>query len=170
MTSTTDYCSPCLNARTGDLLDYMDDEDNLINKRNTPLPNRNNCDKVINQQGKKLIDLCKTFDLQILNGRHKGDMWGNLTHYNKHKGASLVDVAVVSDNLIKEIKHFFVLPQNEISDHCKIVVHMNNIKNDYIPENPKYDWKKFPSGHIWEENDFQNYKLTFNDPEVKKSN
>ena len=111
-----------LNARTGMLLEYMEngDEDNIANKRNTPLPIRNNCDKIINQHGKKLINLCKAFDLQILNGRNKGDLYGNFTHFNKHKGASLVDVSVISDNFIQEIKHFFVLPQNELSEHCKI--------------------------------------------------
>ena len=105
--------------------------------------------------------------MQILNGRHEGDLCGNFTHYNKNKGASQVDVAVISDNFSQEIKHFFVLPQNELSDHCKIVTHINNIKTP-TRENPKYDWKQIPSGYKWGENDMQNYKLAFNDPVVKK--
>ena len=40
---------------------------------------------------------------------------------------STVDMAVVSDNCIKEIQHFFVLPLLEISDHCKTGVHIDNI-------------------------------------------
>ena len=52
-------------ART---LDYMENDvnANFMNMRNSPLPKRNNCDKVTNRQGKKLIELCQTFDLQIL--------------------------------------------------------------------------------------------------------
>ena len=100
------------NARTGELLNYMENDDNcnFMKMRNTPTPKQNNCDKVINRQGKKLIELCQTFDLQILNGRHSRDIWGKFTHYNKNKGASTVDMAVVSDNFIKEIKHFFCSP------------------------------------------------------------
>ena len=47
-----------LNARTGILPEFMEngEEDYLINKRNSPLRIRNNCDKIINRHGKKHIN------------------------------------------------------------------------------------------------------------------
>ena len=53
-------------------------------------------------------------------------------------------MAVVADNFIKEIQHFFILPRLEISDHCKIVVHIDNIKKDNFAKEMKYDWIKLP--------------------------
>ena len=145
-----------------------DDNSNFMKMSNTPMQKRNNCDKVINRQGKKLIELCQTFDLQILNGRHSGDIWGKFTHYNKNKGASTVDMAVVSDNFIEEIQHFFVLPQLEISGHCKIVVHIDNIKKDNSAEEIKYDWIKLPSGYKYSDEDLQKFKMVFKNPEIEQ--
>ena len=45
---------------------------------NHPETSRNNCDIQINQEGLKLIQLCKSFDLMILNGRINGDFGGNI--------------------------------------------------------------------------------------------
>ena len=35
--------------------------------------------KVVNNQGKSIIDLCNIFNLKILNGRSEGDPMGNFT-------------------------------------------------------------------------------------------
>ena len=71
------------NSRTGEIsdmvkedkfdIDYIDDD--IVNMYNTEysLPTRSNEDKIINQQCKALIELCKSTDLKIINGRYGDD-------------------------------------------------------------------------------------------------
>ena len=68
-----------LNSRTGELPDFEERDKNTdINEyndfRRTTIPTkRNNCDKQTNAMGLKLLELCKSHDLQIINGRTFGD-------------------------------------------------------------------------------------------------
>jgi hypothetical protein len=64
----------------------------------------------------------------ILNGRSTSDNWGNCTHHNKSEGHSTTDLAIASDFLMPLMSDFQVLPQLEISDHCKIVAKIKNQK------------------------------------------
>ena len=43
-----------------------------------------NFDNIVNDHGKQLLDLCKTCDLRILNGRSKGDTLGKFTFQTKN--------------------------------------------------------------------------------------
>ena len=53
-------------------------------------------DKIINQQGKALIELCKSTDLKITNGRYSDDRdIGSYTCY-KYNGKSTVDYVLLS--------------------------------------------------------------------------
>ena len=76
-----------LNARTGKLKDF-DLEKNMerygISENTNPRKKRHNCDNYENTQGKKVINLCKSLDLMILNGRTSGNFWENFTHYNNN--------------------------------------------------------------------------------------
>ena len=81
------------NSRTGEIsdilevdkfdIDYLDDD--IVNMYNTEysLPPRCNEDKIINQQGKALIELCKSTDLKIINGRYGNDR--NIGSYTCYK-------------------------------------------------------------------------------------
>ena len=40
----------------------------------------------------------------ILNGRTSADYWGKVTHYNKNKGVSTVDLSIASCNIFETIK------------------------------------------------------------------
>ena len=75
---------------------------------------RNNCDTIQNKNGMKLIELYKSYEMQIANGRFPGDYCGNFTHHNKNKGASTVDLALISDNLFHFTEYFKVLPHTEL--------------------------------------------------------
>ena len=118
------------NTRVGNLSEFVEDNTPHL----TPLvrlqkPNvRNNCDNLIKQNGRNLIELCRSFHMQIANGRFPGDAWGNYTHHNINKGESTVDFAIVSDTLFDHIEDFKVLPQKEHSDHSKIVITIKNTK------------------------------------------
>ena len=56
------------------------------------ITDRFNNDLMINSNGLHLIDICKSFDLSIINGRFGDDKEiGNYTCYNKNGGCSAVD-------------------------------------------------------------------------------
>ena len=50
------------------------------------LPQRKNCDTIINTHGVKLLNICRTFNLMILNGRTPGDPLGAFTYYDPNSG------------------------------------------------------------------------------------
>ena len=119
------------NGRVGGLDDrYI--EHGPLNQRipnQTPvidIPIRKNIDKTVNSHGNKIIQICQSLDLIILNGRTIGDPIGNLTFMNARQGTSTIDYAICSGALYKCIENFIVLPLTEISDHSKIVTILKN--------------------------------------------
>ena len=69
-----------LNARTSNANDSAkhDKYDIVVDTENFDLPLRNSADAELNSKGKELLDLCKTFNLCIINGRKTGDHMGEL--------------------------------------------------------------------------------------------
>ena len=159
-----------MNARTGILSDMSNDDKFHVNSsvppRHSICTTRNNCDQIINNNGLKLIDLCKSYDMQIANGRSRDDRWGNFTHFNKNKGESTVDMAILSDTMMKITNDFKVLPQPDYSDHCKIIITIDNLKTMAIA--PKHISKFRQPQHQWNKNPDTCIKA-FNDPNIKKS-
>ena len=107
------------NARTGKENDFITDESGTFipGEEIPPPPNltkRQNFDNIVNDHGKQLLDLCKTCDLRILNGRSKGDTLGKFT-FHPINGISTVDYIIVSHDLFgfgsrfgrKATKHIF---------------------------------------------------------------
>ena len=124
--SNEDYVilSGDFNARTGSALDHIEEDasvhipgDMPILKHN--LKKRNNYDNQINDRGKTLLDICKTCDLRILNGRTKGDSFGKIT-YHSPIGISTVDYVIVSHNFMNLIENFIVKQPTIFSDHSQI--------------------------------------------------
>ena len=89
-----------------------------------PFPQkRQNTDTLkADEQGRLILDLCKTSGMRILNGRIPGHQHGNFTRYpsNLCDKPSVIDHFLSSDPLIGEFKSFYVLPFSGISDHCYI--------------------------------------------------
>ena len=115
------------NGRTG-IEDDTYQDDGKMDQCPVPIPNtfvnlpsRKNCDSVLNSHGKKIIHLCHTFDLKILNGRMIGDAIGNFTHLNSNKGESTIDYSICNKHMYECVENFMVLPLDELSDHSKIV-------------------------------------------------
>ena len=122
-------CFGDYNARTGQLIDYIENEDNT----DLTLPHdyqvdtvatypRGNMDGVTNKYGEALISLCKNVPLRICNGRKLGDIQGSFTCHNWN-GQSTVDYCLASPAIYKKIKTFKVndfLPT--LSDHCSIEI------------------------------------------------
>ena len=93
-----------LNARTGCVLDLVNTDHcthipgavNLPQQHN--VRGRKNYDPQVNEHGKSLLELCKTCDLRIVNGRTTGDTFGRIT-YHSPKGISTVDYFIVSHEI-----------------------------------------------------------------------
>ena len=83
------------------------------------VPNRNSEDKVpADHRGKELLELCKSLQLVILNGRKIGDLFGKFTSL-QWNGNSVVDYVLVSKSLYSSITYFKIgnfIPW--LSDHC----------------------------------------------------
>ena len=45
------------------------------------VPGRKNFDQHLNEHGKLLLEICKSLDMRILNGRCKGDSFGRITSW-----------------------------------------------------------------------------------------
>ena len=74
----------------------------------------------VDQQGKRILEICKNMSLRILNGRTAGDENGNFTRYPKHQreNHSTIDYALCSTDTLQEAIRLFVLPFSGLSDHC----------------------------------------------------
>ena len=105
-------CFGDYNARTGQLIDYIENEDNT----DLTLPHdyqvdtvatypRGNMDGVTNKYGEALISLCKNVPLRICNGRKLGDIQGSFTCHNWN-GQSTVDYCLASPAIYKKNKNF----------------------------------------------------------------
>lgn len=102
-----------LNARIKDAADYLYDDQNKY----VPLPEhypvdifdipRNSRDThgEINKHGKALLNLCRSQNIHILNGRVSGDIEGHLTCFT-NMGSSTVDYTIASSTLFPSITHF----------------------------------------------------------------
>ena len=110
------------NARTGDLLDYIEKR-NMVNLpmcvgNITGGTRRLNVDKKVNAHGKKLIDLCKMSGYGIQNGRIN-EHSSVFTCY-RHNGQSCVDYLLSNYEYSHLITNFVVQPRTVDSDHCAL--------------------------------------------------
>ena len=93
-----------LNARTGIENDFITSNScNFIPGNNVSMPKkvpiRTNFDQYLNEHGKILLEMCKSLDIRILNGKCKGDSLGKIT-FNGIQGISTVDYVKVSEELL----------------------------------------------------------------------
>ena len=78
--------------------------------------NRVNMDAYVNNNGKRLIELCKMSDLKIANGRICRDKrLGNITCHTSN-GQGTIDYAIVSMELFPNIVDF----NDDVLDKCKL--------------------------------------------------
>ena len=148
-----------MNGRVGELSEFSQIDTIDINNhltRSVSESYRNNCDNQTCKVGKKIVQMCKSYDMQIANGRMRGDFMGNFTHHNKNTGQSAVDLALISDTLYPSIEDFKVLPQPIFSDHCKIVLTIKNMKPNVAKQN-NYKWLDRTYEYKWDNNSPQKY-------------
>ncbi len=156
------------NARTGNENDTIspdkfDEEFHIIN--NNPPPRRNSQDKTLNGRGKDLIDMCKSLELYIVNGRKLGDPFGKFTCF-QWNGNSVVDYLLTSESLFKQLSSFKIgdfLPN--LSDHSPLFFTLE-IHNYPEVTSTKPLTKDAPKQYIWHSNDTERFLEVLKLPEI----
>ena len=82
---------------------------------------RCNCDThAVDNYGRKLLDMCKSTGLRIINGRSIGDTSGNYTCFSPAGPPSVIDYALAHNSILNDIHAFKVGPLHPLSIHCPI--------------------------------------------------
>lgn len=104
---------------------------------------RQSKDKVLNRNGRRLLELFQTFDIFLLNGSINGDALGELTFVGG-PGASVVDFCGISGRWLERVEAFKVEPST-FSDHMPITVTLS-LEKAAVEKNigllPKLYWRE----------------------------
>ena len=117
-----------MNGRTVCLPDYVVHDisknlplpDDYMEDNGPDMPHRTNCDKMINNYGRLLLDLCKMCSLRILNGRAGSDRGVGKWTCTKYYGQSVVVYVACTADLYDSIVSFNVSDPLPHSDHSVI--------------------------------------------------
>ena len=152
------------NARTGTGLGQIDNKDKRIpvpldSLKKRLISKRNSQDSHVCPRGKDLLDLCIEANLNILNGKTFGDLFGKYTSF-QYNGNSVADYCIVSEDLIEDVIYFHVhdhLPH--LSDHAKLSLKLSASvanfsfsaeKDTTYDMQSSYRWfKDFISKSVW---------------------
>ena len=157
-----------MNGRTGtqpdyiiqDCSDYLPLPDEYV-EDNMACNERFSEDKIVNVQGRRLLDICKMSSLRILNGRIGVDYnIGRITCVT-YNGQSLVDYVLSSPSLMQSISSFDVLSQTLYSDHNPIVFSVQSSFTKLIQEEPQSVSKM-----CWRPDHKDNFITSLDSPEV----
>ncbi len=132
--STKGWCMLCgdLNGYTGQSPDFIANDSR--GRTYIPVPDgyimdqfqiRTNSDsRKENKHGAKILELCRTNCMRILNGRCFGDLSGRFTHYPLIDNPSVIDYIITDTDLINRVNQFSVSDLLDCSDHCKVSVYI----------------------------------------------
>ena len=131
----------------------------------TALPPRNSEDKgETNIRGNEFLNMCKAFDMTILNGRKPGDLFGKYTSLNWN-GRAVVDFGVVPVDMFEAILSFTVGNYAPfISDHCPIFFDLKTTRKKVTEVDA--DLKESPVVYKISDEDLIKLKETIQSPEI----
>ena len=107
--------------------------------------------------GKRLIELCVSSGLKVVNGRIFGDPLGKFTCH-KHNGSSLIDYVLADASTLSQIRYLTVEDYTgDFSDHCmlsfglavSITIHKHS-KTKLRPAPRKYKWNEGAASQLQE--------------------
>jgi hypothetical protein len=137
-----------------------------------PMPNevpmRKNFDQHLNDHGKILLEICKSLDIRILNGRCKGDSFGKITFHGQ-QGISTIDYMIVSHELLYRFQNFVIRQPSPYSDHSQLVgwikINKTTIKS---PANNSQELFNLPKQLKWSQESKQKFTLALQSSESKE--
>lgn len=118
----------------------------------------------MNSHGKQLLQLCRSLDLYIVNGRLRGDSFGHYT-YSSGLGSSTVDYAI-TDLDLSSLRAFTVKPLTPFSDHSQITLYIKQTQTITNTIRKQCQMNKITSFR-WKENSFKNYTNTIKCTEIQ---
>ena len=165
------------NAHTNTAVDYIEENVsidifsdlspfNLNDGHVTPFPRNNQDNHAVDVHGRKLLDLCKTCDVMIANGRLLGDQLGYFTCYNHIGMPSFIDYCLLHKSLLDQVKTFHVYSLNPFSIHCTIslIIKCQNSKMAKPLDIEKHLDNK-QSRYKWSSSFENSYKLALSSPQ-----
>ena len=114
-----------------------------------PLSRNSEDMKLINHRGKEFLDICRSNDLTIANGRTMGDIFGKYTCHQK-RGSSVVDYLITPYKSLPNLLEFRVGDiQPLLSDHCPIMatIALNSVLKRSLEK--EVEMENLPEKHIW---------------------
>ena len=116
---------------------YLEEEESDIDiDHDYEIMDRKNKDKVLDNNGRKLLLLCQTANLIIANGRLHSDRYIGEFTYCGHNGLSTVDYLLLNPNDASSLSDFDILLFNEFSDHAPIHISFPLKVSTNNPEKP----------------------------------
>ena len=141
-----------MNGRIGSLPDFInkDKYDDLFGIENHEYnPPRNSEDKKVCDRGSLIIDLCKSGDYRVANGRKPGDIFGKFTSM-QWNGSSVVDYVITQSSNLKRVVEFKIgkfLPC--LSDHCPLQYKLKLNTNTIVIDETGVDMRELPAKCKW---------------------
>ena len=164
-----------LNSRTGKCSDIVCQEGNTITtndqfESSLCTIQRNSFDNELNNHGKRLLEICRSADLRILNGRTSGDSLGRPIFHGK-SGVSIVDYAICDQDLFRHIANFIVREPLSLSDHSPIMTWLNvlNTVNDHsATTNINDTLVRLPKQFIWERDSSLKFRTALQSRDIQR--
>ena len=113
-------------------------------------------------RGRQLIELCKSSQLRIMNGRWLGDSMGNYTCHQPG-GSSVVDYLITNESNMKNLVYFKVYEfRGNLSDHCCISTALKcNVNFSDLNVRYKFNHQICPVGFKWNRESIYRYQSAF---------
>ena len=86
---------------------------------------RNSYDNELNSHGKRLLDICRSADLKIFNGRVSGDTLLRATFHGRNGIVSVVDYTICDQETLSNVANFVVKQPCSLSEHSSIITWPN---------------------------------------------
>ena len=96
------------------------------------------------------MEICRSADLRILNGRINGDSLGRPTFHGK-SGISVIDYSICDQDLLRNITSFIVKEPNSLSNHSPIIT-----------------WLLFQNSFFWENDSSQKFRDALQSEDIQR--
>ena len=145
------------NARTKSVCenivqDKMDETLGIQNVMEKIPPKRNSEDvKLVSQRGHDFLDLCRSNDLTIANGRTVGDLYGKYTCHQK-RGSSVVDYLIAPHKTLQNISQLKIGDFTPLlSDHCPIMATILLKHSLHVDKEKEVKMQNLPRKTQWDD-------------------